>query len=61
MNLLDHKRTSSYICPFGILVDDSVGFLPTFGPCYVNMYGSLREFSVLSDPHEVLNLGKVGL
>ncbi|XP_072543803.1 dysferlin isoform X5 [Salminus brasiliensis] len=39
-------------------IDDSLGFLPTFGPCYVNMYGSLREFTAFSDPHEALNLGK---
>uniref|UniRef100_A0A4W4HL56 C2 domain-containing protein n=1 Tax=Electrophorus electricus TaxID=8005 RepID=A0A4W4HL56_ELEEL len=38
--------------------DDSLGFLPTFGPCYVNMYGSPREFNTFSDPHEALNLGK---
>lgn len=40
-------------------VDDSLGFLPTFGPCYVNLYGSMREFTAFSDPHEALNLGKV--
>ncbi|XP_064817626.1 dysferlin-like, partial [Oncorhynchus masou masou] len=34
------------------------GFLPTFGPCYVNLYGSLREFTAFNDPHEALNLGK---
>ncbi|XP_069048827.1 dysferlin isoform X4 [Lepisosteus oculatus] len=39
-------------------VDDSLGFLPTFGPCYVNVYGSPREFSTFSDPYEALNLGK---
>ncbi|XP_035375572.1 dysferlin isoform X3 [Electrophorus electricus] len=39
-------------------IDDSLGFLPTFGPCYVNMYGSPREFNTFSDPHEALNLGK---
>uniref|UniRef100_A0A672R9G5 Dysferlin-like n=1 Tax=Sinocyclocheilus grahami TaxID=75366 RepID=A0A672R9G5_SINGR len=39
-------------------VDDNIGFLPTFGPCYVNMYGSPREFTAFSDPHEVLNFGK---
>ncbi|XP_053560319.1 dysferlin isoform X2 [Bombina bombina] len=38
--------------------DDSSGFLPTFGPCYVNLYGSPREFTGFPDPYEELNLGK---
>uniref|UniRef100_A0A7N8XYQ2 Dysferlin, limb girdle muscular dystrophy 2B (autosomal recessive) n=1 Tax=Mastacembelus armatus TaxID=205130 RepID=A0A7N8XYQ2_9TELE len=38
--------------------DDTLGFLPTFGPCYVNLYGSPREFTAFNDPHEALNLGK---
>ncbi|XP_066574431.1 dysferlin isoform X3 [Amia ocellicauda] len=39
-------------------LDDSLGFLPTFGPCYVNLYGSPREFTTFSDPYEDLNFGK---
>ena len=35
------------------------GFLPTFGPCFVNFYGSPREYSDLPDEYEDLNLGKV--
>lgn len=42
-----------------VAVDDSLGFLPTFGPCFVNLYGSPREFTAFNDPHEALNLGKV--
>ncbi|XP_072543801.1 dysferlin isoform X3 [Salminus brasiliensis] len=54
-----HLCMSKICAPGGeIEVDDSLGFLPTFGPCYVNMYGSLREFTAFSDPHEALNLGK---
>ncbi|XP_038071057.1 myoferlin-like isoform X3 [Patiria miniata] len=34
------------------------GFLPTFGPCFVNFYGSTREFSELPDQYEDLNMGK---
>ncbi|XP_028856711.1 dysferlin isoform X9 [Denticeps clupeoides] len=43
---------------FRSIMDDSLGFLPTFGPCYVNLYGSPREFCTFSDPYEALNLGK---
>ncbi|XP_061921542.1 dysferlin isoform X1 [Entelurus aequoreus] len=39
-------------------MDDTLGFLPTFGPCFVNLYGSPREFSTFNDPYEALNLGK---
>ncbi|KAL4231637.1 hypothetical protein ACF0H5_009217 [Mactra antiquata] len=34
------------------------GFLPTFGPCFVNFYGSPREFSELPDEYDNLNCGK---
>ncbi|XP_072858289.2 dysferlin isoform X2 [Pogona vitticeps] len=39
-------------------LDDGLGFLPTFGPCYINLYGSLREFTGFPDPYEELNMGK---
>uniref|UniRef100_A0A4W5PUB5 Myoferlin n=1 Tax=Hucho hucho TaxID=62062 RepID=A0A4W5PUB5_9TELE len=38
--------------------EEEVGFLPAFGPCYLNLYGSPREFTGLPDPYEELNFGK---
>ncbi|XP_039632392.1 myoferlin-like [Polypterus senegalus] len=38
--------------------ESEMGFLPAFGPCYINLYGSPREFTGLLDPFEQLNLGK---
>ncbi|XP_075787176.1 dysferlin isoform X11 [Pelodiscus sinensis] len=54
-----HLCMSQISAPGGELeVDDGLGFLPTFGPCYVNLYGSPREFTGFPDPYEELNLGK---
>lgn len=33
------------------------GYLPRFGPCFINFYGSTREYSDLMDEYEELNLG----
>ncbi|XP_018414191.1 PREDICTED: myoferlin isoform X1 [Nanorana parkeri] len=38
--------------------EKETGFLPTFGPCYVNLYGSPREFTGFPDPFDDLNYGK---
>ncbi|XP_054846459.1 dysferlin isoform X2 [Eublepharis macularius] len=54
-----HLCMSRISAPGGELeVDDGLGFLPTFGPCYINLYGSPREFTGFPDPYEELNMGK---
>uniref|UniRef100_A0A8D2KJH0 Myoferlin n=1 Tax=Urocitellus parryii TaxID=9999 RepID=A0A8D2KJH0_UROPR len=41
--------------------ETEVGFVPTFGPCYLNLYGSPREYTGFPDPYDELNTGKVSL
>lgn len=38
-----------------------LGFLPMFGPTFVNFYGSPREYSELPTEFEELNFGKVSV
>ncbi|XP_058527935.1 myoferlin isoform X1 [Ochotona princeps] len=38
--------------------ETEVGFVPTFGPCYLNLYGSPREYTGFPDPYDDLNSGK---
>ncbi|KAK9529891.1 hypothetical protein VZT92_011440 [Zoarces viviparus] len=52
---LENGKMPSYEANTG---QSEVGFLPVFGPCYVNLYGSPREFSGLPDPYQDLNHGK---
>ncbi|XP_014378104.1 myoferlin isoform X2 [Alligator sinensis] len=46
--------SSSYEVSTG---ETEIGFLPTFGPCYLNLYGSPREYTGFLDPYDELNSG----
>ncbi|TSK14575.1 Myoferlin [Bagarius yarrelli] len=41
--------------------ETEVGFLPAFGPSFINLYGSPREFTSFIDPYEDLNYGKASV
>ena len=61
ISFLLYKSTSSFIFTRMIYVSQlygNLGFMPTFGPCWVNLYGSTRDFS-LFDEHNSLNEGLV--
>ena len=55
-----HPRTHLPICRL-IVMFPITDHPPTFGPCFVNFYGSPREFSDLGDAYEYLNEGVVSL
>ena len=38
-----------------------LGHLPTYGPCFINIYGSPREFTDLPDKYDHLNKGLVSV
>ena len=46
---------------FITVIDLYAGYLPTFGPSFINMYGAPREFSALHQQYTNLNEGKVAL
>lgn len=59
--LIVHWQEMCLLCLTVSTAASEIGFLPAFGPCYVNLYGSPREFTGFPDPYEELNLGKVRL
>ncbi|XP_052821675.1 myoferlin isoform X1 [Octopus bimaculoides] len=54
----DDVISSSFLNTNVISANGENGFLPTFGPCFVNFYGSTREYSDLPDEFDDLNIGK---
>ncbi|KAK3744089.1 hypothetical protein RRG08_018716 [Elysia crispata] len=54
----DDPISTGFISVSSISSYQEEGFLPSFGPCYINLYGSTREYSDLPGEYEDLNLGK---
>ena len=53
----DTAGTSFLLIPRISLPGDDGGFLPTFGPAWINFYGSTREYKDFSDQYDHLNKG----
>ena len=58
MNMQPFRRLND---KYGLIGFFFAGFLPQFGPCFVNFYGSTREFTNLPDEHDDLNKGVVSI
>lgn len=54
------NSTSLFVLLSVLIFSHVVGFLPQFGPCFINFYGSPREYHRLTlDKYEDLNKGIV--
>ncbi|XP_076460960.1 myoferlin-like isoform X2 [Babylonia areolata] len=54
----DDTICSGYLPLVAVTAPGEKGYLPTFGPCFINFYGSTREYSDLPDEYQDLNEGK---
>ena len=55
----DDTIGTTYLNMSQISAGGEEGFLPTFGPCFINVYGSPREFTDFPDKFDYLNKGLV--